>query len=115
VLVSRTVLVVDDDGDFAELVGNALEDADTTVLTFDDPLHALEALRKVHADVLISDLSMPWLDGKRLIEAARRLQPGLEVVLVSAFPRVAEIAARGGVRFLQKPVHMPELIEIAAH
>lgn len=112
--MTRTIFVVDDDRDFVELVAVALTDAETAVRSFDDPIRALEALRGEKADLLISDLSMPWLDGRSLVEAARRLQPAIHVLLISAFPRVAEIAARQGVSYLQKPLKLPDLIRASA-
>jgi len=63
----------------------------------------LAALGQNVADLLITDLSMPWVDGEGLAATARKSQPGLRVLLISGYARGAEVAARERVAFLPKP------------
>ena len=100
----KTVFVVDDDPDQAEIMVQALSDAQTQVRAFSDPIRALTALATEDADLLIADLSMPWLDGKDVIRSARQRRPSLDIILVSGYARGFDIAQEAGIRFFQKPV-----------
>jgi DNA-binding NtrC family response regulator len=47
---------------------------------------------------------MPWIDGKDVVESARLRRPDLGIIMVSGYPRGAEIAEAEGVRFFAKPI-----------
>jgi DNA-binding NtrC family response regulator len=104
-----TVFVVDDDPDQAEMMAQALSASGRHVRAFSDPIRALAALCLDGADVLIADLSMPWIDGKDVVHSARLRRPDVAIFLVSGYPRGAEIAAEAGVRFFPKPINLAEL------
>src|SRR5438270_288612 len=89
----RTIFVVDDDPDQAEILAQALAGRGRRVRAFSDPIRALAALSSEGADLLITDLSMPWIDGKDVVASAHVRRPDLAVFMVSGYPRGAEIAA----------------------
>jgi DNA-binding NtrC family response regulator len=105
----RTIFVVDDDPDQAEVMAQALSGRGRRVRAFSDPIRALAALTSEGADLLIADLSMPWIDGKDVVASAHVRRPNLAVFLVSGYPRGAEIAAEEGVPFFPKPVDLQAL------
>ena len=105
----QTIFVLDDDPDQAELLAQALTGRGRKVRAFSDPIRALAALTNEGADLLVADLSMPWIDGKDVVASARLRRPGLPVCLVSGYPRGAEIAAESGVPFFAKPVDLDGL------
>jgi len=73
---------------------------------------ALELLRQVPADVLITDISMPVMDGLTLIRQARELLPGLTVIILSGyneFDYLKEGMRLGIENYLLKPVNFNEL------
>ncbi len=105
----RTIFVVDDDPDQAEVLAQALSGHGRRVRAFSDPIRALAALGTEGADLLIADVSMPWIDGKDVVASAHLRRPELPVFLISAYPRGAEIAAQSGVPFFAKPVNLEEL------
>ncbi len=105
----RTVFVLDDDPDQVELMAQALAERGRRVRSFSDPIRALAALASEGCDLLIADLSMPWIDGKDVVASAHVRRPDLRVFLVSGYPRGAEIAAEEGVPFFSKPVNLKEL------
>ncbi|WP_165982489.1 response regulator [Dankookia rubra] len=68
-------------------------------------------------DLLISDLTMPGMDGAALIQTARQRRPDLPAVLLTGTGRMADLApmaARGGYALLRKPVSPSELSECLA-
>jgi DNA-binding NtrC family response regulator len=105
----RTIFVVDDDPDQAEVLAQALAAHGRRVRAFSDPIRALAALGSEGADLLIADLSMPWIDGKDVVASAHVKRPELPVFLISAYPRGAGIAAASGVPFFAKPVDLDAL------
>ena len=110
----KTVFVLDDDQDQAELLAQALQCRQWKVRAFSDPIRALAAITTEGADLLIADLSMPWIDGGDVVAGARLRRPALKVILVSGYPRGAEIAERYGVPFFAKPVDLERLRSTAA-
>jgi DNA-binding NtrC family response regulator len=105
----QTIFVVDDDPDQAEVLAQALSGRGRQVRAFSDPIRALAALTSERADLLIADLSMPWIDGKDVVASAHQRRPELPVFLISAYPRGADIAEQSGVPFFAKPLDLDEL------
>jgi DNA-binding NtrC family response regulator len=105
----KTIFVLDDDQEQADLLAGALAARAWRVRAFSDPIRALAALNSEGADLLIADLSMPWIDGGDAIASARLRRPDIKVVMISGFARGAEIARRYGVPFFSKPVDLDGL------
>src|SRR6202011_5745182 len=95
----KTIFVLDDDPEQAELIAQALTGRGRRVRAFSDPIRALAALAVDSADLLIADLSMPGIDGKDVVASAHMRKPELTVFMVSGYPRGPEIAAEEGVAF----------------
>ncbi len=104
------VLLVDDEPEVLAVVAQGLKDRGHGVQTANGGMEALGALETGAApDVLVTDLSMPGLDGLALIERARRLRPGLPAMLLTGFVAEAEdmldeAAESGPIAVLRKPV-----------
>jgi len=105
----KTIFVVDDDADAAEVMAQALASRGRQVRAFSDPIRALAAITAEGADLLIADLAMPWLDGKDVVASARVRTPHLRILLVSGLPGGAEVAARERLPFFAKPVDLDKL------
>jgi DNA-binding NtrC family response regulator len=105
----KTIFVLDDDPEQAEVLSQALALEGRRVRAFSDPIRALAALSSEGADLLIADLSMPWIDGKDVVVSAHLRLPRLPIFLVSGYARGAEIAASEGVRFFPKPIDLEAL------
>ena len=80
----RRVLVVDDDPRARAAVARILaeEGYDATVAA--DGEEATGLLASWQPDLVLTDLHMPRLDGAGLLQRARRLRPGIPVIIVSA-------------------------------
>ncbi len=103
------IFVVDDDNEQAELLAQAIASRAWRVRVFSDPIRALAALNSDGADLLIADLSMPWIDGGDVVASARLRRPRLKVILVSGYDRGEAIARRYGVPFFTKPIDLDAL------
>jgi two-component system response regulator HydG len=112
VSIARVVLVDDDDGSRAAMatglrrVGYEVDDFDAG----EPALAAFEADES--ADVLITDVRMPGMDGYELVRRVRVLRPEIAVLMVTAFGDVdgAVQALQGGADdYLTKPLNLVEL------
>ena len=83
---SLTVLVVDDDALIAMSTVEMLEDLGHEAVNGGSPARALEILKNgQHVDLLITDYSMPRMNGVELAKAVRELRPGLPILLASGY------------------------------
>ncbi|MBI3130576.1 MAG: sigma-54-dependent Fis family transcriptional regulator [Acidobacteria bacterium] len=103
------LLLVEDKDSFRRLLEQALVGSPFEVVALGDPLEALRALEAGPFDLLATDLRLPGLTGLELIHRAKRLQPGLRVVLMSAFAEardIVEAMQAGADDFLPKPFEL---------
>ncbi|HYP82932.1 response regulator [Variovorax sp.] len=94
-LAGKTVLVVEDNQDAAELVQVVLQDAGAVVMLATDFGSALQTLEKKWPDILVSDIGLPGNDGYQLVREVRRIgqaqqQPRLYAVALTAFARAQD-------------------------
>jgi PAS domain S-box-containing protein len=114
------VLLVDDEALVREITTEGLEAAGCAVLAVGSAAEAIEFLESGQAvDLLITDLSMPGMDGIALIREAQRRRPGLRAILLTGFATdAAELAIGGTIRstfsLLRKPIEPAALAERAA-
>lgn len=108
------ILLAEDDTSMREFLGIALSKAGHSVLSCEDGLKALEALRGTQAfDLLLTDIVMPGMDGIELAQAATRERPGLKVMFITGFAAVAmgeQQKTANEARILSKPFHLKELV-----
>jgi PAS domain S-box-containing protein len=110
------LLVIDDEPDTREMLASTLEAHGAEVVQLQDAEAALRWLGSNRADILISDVAMPHMDGCALVREIRRNGPGaaggMPAVAVSAFARPEDCrrALEAGFQdYLTKPVE-PEVL-----
>jgi DNA-binding NtrC family response regulator len=107
------ILVVDDEATQRTMVAEILADEGHAVLTASSGEEAAARLAERRFDLLVTDLRMPHGDGLLLLREARRLQPDLEVLFMTAYatvPAAVEAMQGGAADFLQKPFQRAELV-----
>jgi DNA-binding response OmpR family regulator len=108
-----SVLVAEDDSRLSEMAARALSLAGYDVTTAPDGRAALQLIRSCSFDVLVTDLTMPHLNGDALARAARAERPRLPIVLMTATPE----ALRGSLPLatvLKKPFALDALVAAVA-
>lgn len=116
-LLPTLLLIADDDEIVREVVTEQLEAAGYAVLAASNGAAALAVLDMGEVvDLLVSDLSMPGMDGVALVREAQRRRPRLPAILPTGFAtNAAEIAVGGAVggafTLLRKPVEGKVLAE----
>ncbi len=111
----RRILFVDDDDSFRELAAAMLRHAGYEVLVCRDGAEALEQLRQNPADLIVSDVMMPRVDGLELLRQVRHMPATSTVpfVLVSARSEANDQRAGmslGADDYVSKPFRAEDLI-----
>lgn len=107
------LLIVDDDPGMRENLAELFESLGFVVQTAAGTPEALEILEGNEVDLLLTDYKMPGPTGIELIEQARRRQPRLRAILMTAFGdrfTEAEGVRRGAVGYLKKPFEADEVV-----
>ena len=106
------ILIVDDEQSYRQLLSLVFEEQGNTIRTAMNGRQALELLQAEPADVIISDVKMPDMDGIEMLRAVRETLPDLGVILMTAFASVEtarEAFKLGADDFIQKPFDVEEL------
>jgi PAS domain S-box-containing protein len=105
---TETVLIVEDEGPLLKLAARMLEAMGYTVLAAASPQEAL-TLAAAHAgpiDLLLTDVVLPQMNGRKLREQLALVRPGIKCLYMSGYTADV-IAERGvldeGLHFLEKP------------
>jgi PAS domain S-box-containing protein len=111
----RTILIVEDERSLRKLTRKTLSRAGHTVLEAGDAAEALEISRKAKSfiDLLLTDVIMPGMSGKKLADVLLAERPGMGVLYMSGYAD-GEIATQGnleqGTAILRKPFTKDELM-----
>lgn len=111
------VLVVDDEVTIRDLLSKTLALAEYDVDLAPDGRAALDRLRVIPYDLLITDLKMPGVDGLTVIREARRLKADIPVIIITGFSTEAsaiEAVNLGVSGYLTKPFRVPRVLAAAA-
>src|SRR3954471_5037087 len=113
--MSADVLVVDDEVDIRELVAGILEDEGYAVRVAADSDQALAALRARKPALLVLDIWMQGggMDGRKVLEMVKGLDPDLPVIMISGHGNIETAVSaikRGAYEFLEKPFKSDRLL-----
>ena len=100
-------LVADDDAEFRSLLVRRARKMGLTVVEAEDGDQGIAALQEYPFDVIVLDLYMPGANGLAVFSAARRVDPDIQAIVLTASASVesAVEALRGGVYdYLTKPL-----------
>ena len=106
------ILIVDDEQSYRQLLSLVFEEQGNSIRTAMNGRQALELLHAEPADVIISDVKMPDMDGIEMLRAVRETLPDVGVILMTAFASVEtarEAFKLGADDFIQKPFDVEEL------
>ncbi|HYJ06965.1 MAG TPA: response regulator [Chthoniobacterales bacterium] len=112
---SRRILVVDDEPAARVLANRVFSEAGYEVTTVQSGFECLERFRKRPHwfDLILLDLSMPFMDGEETFRRLRDIHPGVVVLLSTGFTaqeRVDRMLAAGMAGFIRKPHRPDELL-----
>jgi PAS domain S-box-containing protein len=109
----ETILVVEDDATVRLVLADVLEELGYEVLQASDARPAIPILQSDHRiDLMLSDVVLPHIDGRKLAEIARAARPELKVLFVSGYAENATLRSDfldPGMDMLTKPFDLDVL------
>ncbi len=119
----KPIWIVDDDPSIRFVLEKALARENLPTRSFTHPREVLDALADVAAgdsarqgpQVLVSDIRMPGGSGLQLLEQVRQQQPGLPVIIMTAYSDLDSAVSafqRGAFEYLPKPFDLPKAVEL---
>ncbi len=113
----HSILVVDDEPMALELLHGVLTDAGYEVAVAQSGFESLDLFRRdTHAfDLILTDLSMPLMDGEETFERLRQMSPTVNVVLMAGFvdsSRLEKMMNNGLSGFVGKPFAPVEILAV---
>jgi len=112
---SARVLVVDDEPSMRQMLSFALRREGYDVTTAEDGRTALQALEDGVFDVVITDVRMPELSGVDLLREARRLDPSVSVIIMTAYgskETVLEALRLGATDYVEKTPNLRDELSL---
>lgn len=115
--MSIRILIVDDQQDIRDALQLNLNrmNAQYNVHTASDGFEALDILREMPFDLIITDYMMPGMDGIELIESVRVLSPNIQIIVTSALQSetLINLLKKADItRFLSKPFSSNDVRDI---
>ena len=112
--MAEKILIVDDEPDMLKLLSMILrEKTPYEITTTNNPLEALELAKTGNFDLVISDLKMPGLDGIEVIDAIKKVDEDIPIIIITAYGTVesaAEAIQKGGFDFITKPFRKEQIL-----
>ncbi len=106
------ILIVDDEQSYRQLLSLVFEGDGHSIRVGKNGREALDLLEEDPAEIIISDVRMPDMDGIELLRNAREIMPDIGVILMTAFATVdnaRDAFILGADDFIQKPFDVEEL------
>ena len=106
------ILVIDDDESLRRVLEYNLAQEGYAVLTASSGEQGLEFLRKESADLVLTDVRMPGMNGLQVMEEVRKLDPSIPVIILTAFGTIeaaVEAMKAGAFHYISKPFNRDEL------
>lgn len=114
-LTQKRILVVDDEEEIRNLLRRAIErQLGSQVDLAASGLEALEQIRVNHYNLMVTDLSMPEMDGLSLFKAVKERHPDIQVIVLTAAPSLESsmAAVKSHVfSYLAKPLAIDRFIK----
>jgi DNA-binding response OmpR family regulator len=105
------ILVVDDEPEIVQFIGEALEDEGYEVTTAADGEEAVELAARDKPDLVVLDMMLPRLDGQGVASEIQRLYGQVPILLITADSHAPEKAQRmGAYDYLRKPFDLDQLV-----
>lgn len=113
--MSKHVLIVDDERDVREALGQTIELADLTPVRAGSFIEAKDHIAPSFDGVIVTDIRMPGRDGFHLLDHVRQIDPDLPVILLTGegdVPMAVKAMSQGAHAFLEKPCGAKDLIAV---
>ena len=112
--MGEKVLLVDDEKDFIEALGERMENRGMNVSTTTSAKDALKKMEEEAYDAIVLDLQMPEMDGIEALKAIKKKNPDMQVILLTGHATVEkgiEAMKLGAMDLIEKPADIEIIAE----
>lgn len=112
--MSKKILIIDNNPEMVMLLNMLISEMTpyTTEVT-NNPLEAVEMVKKGYFSVVITEMKMPALDGIELLEAIKKIDEDIPVIILSAYGAVEsalEAMHKGASDYITKPFRKEQML-----
>ena len=107
-----TVLIVDDEISQREALAGFIKKRGYEVLSAASGQEAVQRIQENTIDMVLTDMRMPNMDGTQLLQETKRINPEIQVIVMTAFGSVetaTEAMKQGATDFISKPIDLEQL------
>jgi len=111
--MSSQILILDDEQNYLLILDTLLTDEGYSVTTLQDPEMGLAYLDESEVDVVITDMKMPKVSGRQVLEHVRKNYPHIPVLIMTAYGSIdaaVEAMKLGAFDYITKPFSNEELL-----
>lgn len=112
--MSEKILIVDNEPDMLLLLSMLIrENTSYETMTTNNPLEALELIKKGGFSLVITEMKMPVLDGILLLDAIKRIEQDMPVIIMAKYGTVEsalEAMRKGAFDFITKPFRKEQIL-----
>lgn len=111
-MTNAKLLIVEDDPQMRQGLSDILTEEGYKVSSVSSGKEAIENIKKNGFDVVVTDIVMPGMDGMEVLKEAKRLEPQIHVVMITAFATIenaVEAMKRGASDYIAKPFKIAEV------
>jgi DNA-binding NtrC family response regulator len=110
--IKLKILIVDDDRNLLSVLKTILAEENNDVATSSDGGAAIDLIRKIKFDLVITDLMMPGTNGLEVLREARKIDPDILVILITGFASLetaVQAIREGAYDYITKPFKLDEI------
>lgn len=107
------ILIIDDERNYLLVLEALLSDEGYTVTALNDPEMALAFMDESEVDAVITDMKMPKLSGKEVLQTIKRDYPNIPVLVMTAFGSIesaVDLMKMGAFDYITKPFANDEML-----
>ncbi len=112
--MTEKVLLVDDEKDFVEALGERMKNRGMNVTTTTSAKDAINKVKAESYDAIVLDLQMPEMDGMEALKAMREIKPEMQIILLTGHATVEKgikAIKMGAMDLIEKPADMEMITE----
>ncbi len=110
--MSERILVIDDEGKMRRVLEMSLSEQGYNIYLAESGEEGIKVLQEKDVDLVIADMKMPGIDGLKVLERAKELDPDCPVILMTAYGTVetaVKAMKEGAYDYILKPFELEEM------
>ncbi|HSW62348.1 MAG TPA: response regulator [Dissulfurispiraceae bacterium] len=112
--MSERILIVDDEPDMLVLLSMIIKSRTSyEVITTNNPIEAIEWIKRGDYDLVLTDLKMPGADGIEILKTIRKYDEDIPVIIITAYGTIesaTEAMSKDAFDFITKPFRKEQIL-----